>query len=44
MILKKSLSNNFFSINNFQVTTQTTVIQNHVPESGNATVKYFIEI
>ena len=39
MTLKKALSNNFFCINNFQVATQTTVIQYHVPESGNATMQ-----
>ena len=44
MTLKKSLFNNFLWFNSFHVLTQTTVIQSRVPESGRATVKYFIEI
>ena len=42
--LTKTLSNNFLWLNSFHVSTQTTIIQNCVPESGHATVKYFIEI
>ena len=44
MILKNTLSNNFLWFNNFQVSTPTTIIQNRVPESGHATVKYYMEI
>ena len=42
--LTKTLSNNFLWLNSFHVSTQTTIIQNCVPEAGHATVKYFIEI
>ena len=31
-------------LNSFNVSTQTTTIQNRVPGSGHAKVKYFIEI
>ena len=44
MTLKKTLSNSFLWFNNFHVMIQTTIIQNRVPESGHATVKYIIEI
>ena len=44
MILKKTLSNNFLWLNRFEVSTQTTIIENCVPESGHATVKYFTKI
>ena len=43
MILKNVLSNNFLWFNSFHISVQSTVIQNHVPESGHATVKYFIK-
>ena len=42
--LTNTLSNNFLWLNSFHVSTQTTIIQNCVPESGHATVKYFIKI
>ena len=42
MILKKTLSNNFFWLNSFHVSTQTTIVQNRVTESGLATVNYSI--
>ena len=44
MILKKTVSNNFLWFNSFHVSTQTTIIQNPVPESSYATVKYFTKI
>ena len=44
MILKKTVAHNFFWFNSFQVLAQTKLVQNRVPESGHATVKYFIEI
>ena len=44
MIHKKALSNNFLWFNSFHVSTQTTITQNYVTESGHARVKYFIEI
>ena len=43
-ILKKTLSHNFLWFNSFHVSTHTTIIQNRVPESGHATVIYFVEI
>ena len=42
MFLKTTLSNNFFWFNNFHVLTQTTIIQDRVPETGHVAVKYFI--
>ena len=43
MIVKKTLSNDFLCFNSFHVSTQTTIIQNSVRESGHATVKCFNE-
>ena len=44
MILKKTVAHNYLWFNSFQVLAQTKLVQNRVPESGHATVKYFIEI
>ena len=39
----KTLSHNFLWLNSFPVLTQTTIIRNHVPKSGYATIKCFIK-
>ena len=39
--LKKTLSNNFLWFKNFHLSTQATIIQNRIPVSGHATLKYF---